>query len=154
MVRADAQEHPDNVSHFNQKERKVVSNAVKIKALAKALKVTKAEAEKLFEDGNYTVFTVEEADEFAATMVFDNLGNVGSTLVAKLTGRKEAEIEALKDSMSEHEAAKALEKIIKKTVGVDKFLTEAVKAIGRGHLIASYDSEEIEVDGLLIYRNA
>lgn len=108
--------------------------------------------ENLFTDGGaeYLVLTDEEADEAATEDIRQSLWAFVPSYLADWLGIPEEVISAIQQQMYE-DASPVFEKMLGDDF--DTFAAEAYGTDGRGHFLAGYDSEEIELgNGLYAYR--
>lgn len=102
----------------------------------------------------YAVFTDEEANYATRSNILDTLWAFNPRFVVMHTGfyltstmeADEAFEEALKEMQGKlcEDANPVVRALI---VNMDDFVANAIEADGRGHFLASYDGEEIELDG-------
>jgi hypothetical protein len=139
-----------------QKETKMTTET-KIKALAKFLEVEADEISETtcdtFEHGRdeYRVLTDAEAHAATREYISDSVWAFSPSFLRAHTGIDEETIELMQAKCES--ANEVLTRLIK---DFPHFVDDAVKADGRGHFLAGYDSEENEmrIDGetLYIYR--
>ena len=92
---------------------------------------------------SYFVLTDQEADEYATSEIEDMLWAFNADFLASYTGLHEAVFEALAEGYeNSNEAIMAL---INNAGSMDEFVQECIDADGRGHFVANYDGEEIEL---------
>ena len=119
----------------------------KQQALANFLEVEVTENSWGFETGEgteYIVYTDEEADQVALDYIKDTLWAFNASWLASYTGLHEAVFEALSEGYeNSNEAIMAL---INNAGSMDEFVQESIDADGRGHFVANYDGEEIELE--------
>ena len=130
----------------------------KIEALAKYLECDVEEAQNLIDDGDYLVFTDSEADEACKEYIKDSLWAFNADFILCECGLDLSGVDSLR-SMQEKSCESANDfvlSLVEKTCGIDKFVDSAISADGRGHFLAPYDGEEVEVEDdygyLYIYR--
>ena len=130
----------------------------KIEALAKYLECDVEEAQNLIDDGDYLVFTDSEADEACKEYIKDSLWAFNADFILCECGLDLSGADSLR-LMQEKSCESANDfvlSLVEKTCGIDKFVDSAISADGRGHFLASYDGEEVEVEDdygyLYIYR--
>ena len=131
----------------------------KIKALADFLQISKKEAAEELEQENYIVLTDDEANEKAADYIKDSLWAFNADFIIAHCSNYDS-----MDCYEYHYAVEALQEAQQKSceslnglcraliADIDEFIQDAIFADGRGHFIAFYDGEEIEQNGLFIYR--
>jgi len=105
------------------------------------------------EGGEYLVLTDCEADELAAERIRESLWAFNAEFISSHTkhGFDDSQIAAIKEMQSRlcESANSIIEALI---VDLDHFISDAVSSDGRGHFIASYDSNEYEVGEFYIYQ--
>ena len=93
---------------------------------------------------SYFVLTDQEADEYATSEIEDMLWAFDASWLAGYTGLNKAVFEALAEGYeNSNEAIMAL---INNAGSMDEFVQDAIDADGRGHFVANYDGEEIELE--------
>ena len=93
---------------------------------------------------SYFVLTDQEADEYATSEIECMLWTFNAAFLASYTGLHEAVFVALAEGYeNSNEAIMAL---INNAGSMDEFVQDAVDADGRGHFVANYDGEEIELE--------
>ena len=93
---------------------------------------------------SYFVLTDQEADEHATDEIENMLWAFNAAFLASYTGLHEAVFEALAEGYeNSNEAIMAL---INNAGSMDEFVQECMDADGRGHFVANYDGEEIELE--------
>lgn len=110
--------------------------------------------DQIFEYGReeYYVLTDEEADELAREYILDTVYAFNSDFLAGHL-KKGVSVEVLKclqknDLCEENNVA-----ILSLIEDIDHFVNDAILADGRGHFLASYDGDEIELNqGYYAYR--
>lgn len=133
----------------------------KIELLAKHLEINTEEIEQssynenLFEVGNneYLVVTDEEADEETKDYIKETVWAFSASFLANFTDLPKEMFTAIQDKC-ENANDPILTVIERVDGGLDEFVSQAVKADGRGHFLSSYDGNENEVrdeDGELFY---
>ena len=133
----------------------IMEQAVKLQALASYLEECRQDLEEpeiyvtnnIFELDNgeeYLVLTDDEADEYATSEIEDMLWAFNPDFLASYTGLHKAVFEALAEGYeTSNEAIMAL---INNAGSMDEFVQESIDADGRGHFVANYDGEEIELE--------
>ena len=123
-------------------------------ALANFLECDVEEAKQQIEDGDYLVLTDEEADEQAKESIIDYLLAFKAGFILSECGLDLSGEESLKEMQGStcEGAQDFIYSLIDKTCGIDSFVESAISADGRGHFLASYDSEENAVGEYYIYR--
>lgn len=116
--------------------------------------IEEGHGENCFEcGGEYLVLTDDEADELAAERIKESLWAFNAEFIASHTknGLDDAQIEAIRGMQEKlcESANGIIEALIE---DVDCFIEDAIRADGRGHFIAHYDSEEGESGEYYIYR--
>ena len=140
--------------------KKISLEVTKQEALARFLKVDPSEVGESGSDDDsfqykwdeeYLVLTDDEADGRAKSYILDSAWaftksflDAHSDIIAEMDGKTWEAI----TSRCESSNAAVLAMIPDK----DHFVDDAILADGRGHFLASYDSEENEQDGFYIYR--
>ena len=93
---------------------------------------------------SYFVLTDQEADEYATSEIEDMLWAFNPDFLASYTGLHKAVFEALAEGYeTSNEAIMAL---INNAGSMADFVQECMDADGRGHFVANYDGEEIELE--------
>jgi hypothetical protein len=123
-------------------------------ALAKFLDCDVEDAADLIEGGDYLVLTDEEADEKAKEAIIESLWAFNASFILGECGLDLSGEDALQKMQGEmcEGAQDFITSLIEKTCGLDSFVESAISADGRGHFLASYDSEENEEGNYFIYR--
>ena len=129
----------------------------KIEALAKHFDIEADEIEVSRYDENtfeirreeFLVLTDEEADEKVADYIRETVWAFSPEFLAShMTG---IDPEDLKPIQEKCESANPI--IIKLIDDLDHFIADAIASDGRGHFLATYDGEEVELEnGLLMFR--
>lgn len=104
--------------------------------------------------GEFLILTDEEADTAAAEAVKESVWAFRSEFLEAHTvdGIDADVLRAIQEAKSEDANAPILA-LIAAGSGVDHFVQDAIGADGRGHFLAGYDNEEIELEGdLFAYR--
>lgn len=135
----------------------MMETMTKQQALANFLEVNESDIEinndeYILSNGNsYFVLTDTEADEYVRSEIEDMLWTFNASWLASYTGLHEAVFEALAEGYeNSNEAIMAL---INNAGSMDEFVQDAIDADGRGHFVANYDGEEIELEnGYYAYR--
>lgn len=105
----------------------------------------------IIEGDEYAVAKNEqEADEAVYAYVDDTLWAFCPSFLAEQTGLPVELFEFL--SNKDCDDNKIYRQLIESKTTVENFADEAIAADGRGHFLASYDGEEIEVGNYLLYR--
>ena len=134
----------------------------KIKALAEYLGES---AENLRDNGNncyqvadgmgYLVLTEGEADREAKADIEDSLWAFNAEFILNICGLDSNSnvIRSLRKIQKDscEGCNDFIRALIDGTCGIDEFVNQAILADGRGHFLSSYDGEEGEQDGYLIY---
>lgn len=126
----------------------------KLKALAKFLEADVIEFEATpydadtfeHDSGEYRVLTDAEADKAAREYILDTLWAFRAEFIAAHANTRldDAAIKAL--SKMQGELCESANPLVRALIrDIDQFVDDAIKADGRGHFLASYDFEEIEV---------
>jgi hypothetical protein len=109
--------------------------------------------DNVFTDGGaeYLVLTDSEADDAVSEDVANSLWAFNAEFLASHTGLPVEVFTALSEECEE--ANEPIRRIVDATGNFDELVDEAVLADGRGHFLARYDGEEVELDGdLYAYR--
>lgn len=133
----------------------------RIEALARYLgvgieDVTSGYGENSYEVGRetYWVLTDAEADDLCADQIKDQLWAFRASFIASHTrnGLNSQCIRALEKMQGElcEDAGPIIEALIE---DMDRFISDAISADGRGHFLASYDGDEHESGEFFIYRD-
>jgi len=93
---------------------------------------------------SYFVLTDQEADEYATSEIEDTLWTFNADFLASYTGLHKAVFEAL--SGGYEDSNEAIMALINNAGSMDEFVQECIDADGRGHFVANYDGEEIELE--------
>jgi hypothetical protein len=99
----------------------------------------------------YAIGTDEEADEACKQYVEDSAWAFNASFVLSKCGlpsELEEAIQAFQGKECEG-ANEAIVALIEKTCGMKSFVESAISADGRGHFLASYDGDEMELEGNL-----
>lgn len=99
---------------------------------------------------DYRVLTDDEANAAASEYIADSLWAFNAGFLAGETGLPAECFEALADKCEG--ANDPILRMIEKTCGLESFVDSATSADGRGHFLATYDSEENESGEFFIYR--
>lgn len=133
-------------------------------ALAVFLEVPRHEIEEegyeehLFTLGTweYLVMTDEEATAKTAETIRETVWAYNASFLAEQTKLPEEIFEAVHANEKAESNNEAISRCIEATCGWDKFVKAAVSADGRGHVLSSYDGQEMEVlhwgTKLFVYR--
>ena len=128
----------------------IMETMTKQQALANFLEVEVTDfeinnSEYILPNGDsYFVLTDDEADEYATDEIENMLWAFNAAFLASYTGLHEAVFEALAEGYeNSNEAIMAL---INNAGSMDEFVQESIDADGRGHFVANYDGEEIELE--------
>ena len=105
------------------------------------------------EGGEYLVLTDEEADELAELKIRDSLWAFNASFIASHStkGWSDRCVRALEKMQGElcEDANPIVEALIE---DMDRFVSDAISADGRGHFISRYDGEESEQGQFFIFR--
>lgn len=111
--------------------------------------------EESWEHYGLTVFSVPgqewaigddfEADQAAEEHIKENLWAFSSEFISSYTDLPARGIAVVQDALNE-DANDFIEALIEHAGSVEDFASDAVSADGRGHMLASYDNEEVEID--------
>lgn len=102
----------------------------------------------------YKVLTEDEANEAARESILESLWAFNANFILKHTAFYDTS--SVEDDEAFEEAIKELQgriceganPIIRALIeDLDEFVADAIQADGRGHFLAMYDGEEIEIDG-------
>lgn len=147
-------------------ERDIINHAVAINNLAAWLGVEESEITEarfdcwgltVFEVGSdsYAVGTDEEADAACVSYIEESLWAFKGTFIAEACGLSR-ELGTVLSSFNAQKCESANEvmlTLVSKTCGLDSFVQRAIGADGRGHFLASYDGDEIDLgNGFFAYR--
>lgn len=102
----------------------------------------------------YAIGTDDEADEAAKEYIEQSLWAFNADFILEQCGlplELSEAISAFTEKKCEG-ANDSIQKLIERTCGLDSFCRAAIRADGRGHFLASYDSTENEMDGFYVYR--
>lgn len=100
--------------------------------------------------GDYLVLTDEEAELRAVDSIRDSLWAFNADFLSGYTGLPACVFESMQNQCEG--ANDAFIALIESTSDLESFAAEAISADGRGHFIASYDSDENESGDYFIYR--
>jgi len=111
----------------------------------------------VFEIGrdSYAIGTDEEADAACESYIEDSIWAFNAEFICGCCGlpHELAEAIAAWQGKACEGANEGLLKLVNNCCGLDHFTQEAVSADGRGHFLASYDGDEIDLGGgLFAYR--
>ena len=132
-----------------------MEQAVKLQALASYLEEHRQDLEEteiyvtnnMFELDNgeeYLVLTDQEADEYTTSEIENTLWAFDASWLASYTGLHKAVFEALAEGYEN--SNEAIMVLINNAGSMDDFVQECIYADGRGHFVANYDGEEIELE--------
>ena len=100
---------------------------------------------------SYFVLTDQESDEYATSEIEDMLWAFDANWLAGYTGLHKAVFESL--SAGYENSNEAIMALINNAGSMDEFVQDAIDADGRGHFVANYDGDEIELEnGYYAYR--
>lgn len=153
-------------TNASKHERDVINHAVAINNLAAWLGVEESEITEarfdcwgltVFEVGSdsYAVGTDEEADEACKAYVQDTLWAFKGEFITEACDLPHELSEGISSFNAEkcEGANDAMLALVKKTCGLDSFVSRAISTDGRGHFLASYDGDEIDLgNGFFAYR--
>lgn len=96
--------------------------------------------------GEFLILTDQEADSAVREYVRDSVWAFNASFLASETDLPEAAFKALQSQYED--ANEPILAMVEQTVdgGLDAFADEAVSADGRGHFLAQYDGQEVELD--------
>jgi hypothetical protein len=110
------------------------------------LRLTKADKAGLETDfdgpGEYLVCSDKMADEQVKGEILSNLWSFRADFLAGETGLPSEVFSCMQEKMNEN-CNEAIRALVKSTCGENSLVDAAVCIDGRGHFLASYDSEEI-----------
>lgn len=98
----------------------------------------------------YRVLRDDESDSAVSEYVDQSLWAFNASFLAGQTDLPEECFSALNEKCES--GNDAIRQMVDKTCGFASFVDSAVSADGRGHFLASYDSEELESGDFFIYR--
>lgn len=101
-------------------------------------------------DKEYYVFTDDEANKRVEEYIKETLWAFNPKFIHDMTNIDERMIRVIVNECEN--SNEVIEKLIIATCGIDRFIQKAVECDGRGHFINTWDGEENEEDGYLIYR--
>ena len=93
---------------------------------------------------SYFVLTDQEADEYATSEIEDMLWAFDASWLAGYTGLHKVVFEAL--SGGYENSNEAIMALINNAGSMAEFVQDAMDVDGRGHFVANYDGEEIELE--------
>ena len=93
---------------------------------------------------SYFVLTDQEADEYATSEIEDTLWAFSSDFLASYTGLHKAVFDSLAEGYER--SNEAIMALINNAGSMADFVQECMDADGRGHFVANYDGEEIELE--------
>ena len=99
----------------------------------------------------WAVLTEEEADDYVAQEIDDMVGFFNPDFLSRITGLDLEVFEAL-SGVDGYKVQLAIKALVEYTCGMDDLVEAAIEADGRGHFISSYDGEEVDAGGYLLYR--
>ena len=94
---------------------------------------------------DWYVLTDDEADSAVVESIRESLWAFNASFLADETGLPQEVFEALQPRCED--ANEAILRIVEQGDGLEAFASAAVSADGRGHFLAGYDFNEIELDG-------
>lgn len=99
----------------------------------------------------YLVLTDEEASDQCYDRISDSLWSFKTHFLSSETGFDETIFEALKPQCED--ANDAIKSLVNGSCGLYDLVQSAISCDGRGHFLATYDGDEIEVsNGFFLYR--
>lgn len=99
------------------------------------------------DDGYYAIaFNDEEADSAVHDCISENLWAFNEIFLAEQTGIDLKVFVAFSTSNLCESANEAIKCLVEQTCGIDTLVEAVIDADGRGHFLALYDGEEIELD--------
>lgn len=98
----------------------------------------------------YLVLSDDEADALCADYIADSLWAFRPEFLAYHCEIDDCVFECLQERCED--SNDAIRRLIDKCGNFNEFVKEAISADGRGHFLATYDSEEIEVGNAFLYR--
>lgn len=122
----------------------------KQQALANFLEVNESDIEInndeyiLSNGDSYFVLDDLEADEYARSEIEEMLWAFNADFLASYTGLHKAVFESLAGGYEK--SNEAIMALINNAGSMDEFVQECMDADGRGHFVANYDGEEIELE--------
>ena len=93
---------------------------------------------------SYFVLTDQEADEYATSEIEDMLWAFDANWLAGYTGLHKAVFEALAEGYEK--SNEAIMALINNAGSMAEFVQDCMDADGRGHFVANYDGDEIELE--------
>lgn len=93
---------------------------------------------------SYLVLTDDEADEWATTEINEMLWAFNADFLASYTGLHKAVFDSLAEGYER--SNEAIMALINNAGSMADFVQECMDADGRGHFVANYDGEEIELE--------
>lgn len=122
-------------------------------ALAKAIECAPEEAQSFIDDGDWLVYTDEEADEAARDYILDS---AWAFRYEFLCAHSDAISEIPKKEFEEMQG-RLCEGFTKAVLAMlddkEHFVHDAILSDGRGHFLSPYDGEEVDLEGgLYAYR--
>jgi len=153
-------------TNTNTTATEIDTKSLAIRSLAKWLGVEADELEEarfdcygltVFEVGSdsYAIGTDEEADEACKSYVQDTLWAFKGEFIAEACDLPCELADGISSFNSEkcEGANDAMLALVRKTCGLNSFVRRAISADGRGHFLASYDGDEIDLgNGFFAYR--
>jgi hypothetical protein len=115
-----------------------------------------SDLERYLDRGDYLLLTDAEADEKTAEYIKDSLWAFNASFILSecgLDGSGEESLRYMQEKSCEG-ANDFILSLVEKTCGLKDFVSSAISVDGRGHFIAQYDSEEVEIrisDGETLY---
>lgn len=120
--------------------------------LAQFLEITEEEAQDLIDNEEWLVLDDENADNWTAESIKDSLWAFNADFLGGATGLGPEPFTAIQANNRCESNNDAIEALIKGTCGLEHVVKEAILADGRGHFLAHYDHEEIELKQHYGYR--
>lgn len=120
-----------------------------IKELCRITGATPTELPELFDSGDWSLNTEEEAQELVTDYIRESVVYFNASFLETMT---EIPQEAFK-GLQEIEDNEAVLRIIEKTCGLESFVEEAIRWDGRGHFVSFYDGNEYAIGPYFLYRH-
>ena len=101
------------------------------------------EAKEQYPESRYLILTDEEADDAVFEYIVESLWAFRPEFLSSETDLPVEVFEAL--SKQYEGANEPIRKLVEKTCGLQPLVDAAISADGRGHFLATYDCEEVEI---------
>jgi hypothetical protein len=131
--------------------KKAIKKDPRFKLLAQHLDIGIDEAGDLIESGDWLVLTDNEADEKCRESILDSVWAFNASFMSAYLKRGVL-IDAVTAIQKNGKCEENNEALLCLLDDKEYFIEEAIKADGRGHFLAGYDGEEVEIGKFYGYR--